>query len=69
MAADGVATAAAVTEFAPSATSPALPAEAELPMAIASALLALAPVPTATASAPVAAESAPVELAWKYFVP
>ncbi len=46
---------AAVTEFAPSATAPLLPAEA--------------PEPMATASVPVAMLSGPVELAWKYLMP
>ncbi|WDD91486.1 hypothetical protein Bsp3421_001410 [Burkholderia sp. FERM BP-3421] len=46
---------AAVTELAPSATEPLLPAEA--------------PEPMATASVPVAMLSGPVELAWKYLMP
>ncbi|MCY1428022.1 hypothetical protein D9M71_438920 [compost metagenome] len=69
MVAPAVVTAAAVVAPSPKATLLATDALALLPMAMLLAAEALATGPTAIESTPVAAESARVELAWKYLIP
>ncbi len=65
-----VATTAPVLLPAPSATSPTLvPAVAPLPIDTALVVPAVDTGPIATLSVPLAAESASVELAWKYLIP